>query len=119
MTHYLCDGEATLVDIEATPKDIQCVIVVDAYSHFLLATPTELLRQQVILDFYAISEIRGLYFESERLYTGNATFGHEEAGRIHLSCSLNPVLWKKWMQRTGRAPFPVEVEVVDAKEDSK
>lgn len=55
----------------------------------------------------------------EKAYTGPATFVHEEAGRVHLFCSLKPELWEKWMQRTGRAPLPVDVEVVGNEEDSK
>lgn len=55
----------------------------------------------------------------ERGYTGNATFVHDEAGRVHLFCSLKPELWENWMQRTGRAPLPVEVEVSNAMEDSE
>jgi len=55
----------------------------------------------------------------ERSPSGTATFVHEEAGRVHLHCSLKPPLWEKWMQRTGRAPLPVDVEVVGNKEISE
>ena len=45
-----------------------------------------------------------------------SAFAHEKAGRVHLFCSFNPELWKKWMQRTGMIPTPVKIEVVDDKE---
>ena len=56
---------------------------------------------------------------AERSSAGTSTFVHEEAGRVHLFCSLKPELWVTWLQRTGRAPLPVDVEVVDSKENSK
>ena len=65
MTHYLRDGEVTLVDIDATADDLHCVVIIDAYSHFMMSWGSASRQQQVIADFYAISEIRGLYFESE------------------------------------------------------
>jgi len=65
MTHYLRDDGKTLVDIEATKNDIQCVVNIAAYSRFMMSWGSESRRQQVIEEFDLINEIRGLYFESE------------------------------------------------------
>ena len=64
MIHFIRDDRnRTIVDIDATKKDIRCVVVIDTYSRLLLNTPEER-RAELIGDFYAIQEIRGAYWEA-------------------------------------------------------
>ena len=63
MTHYLRDFSSnTIVDVEATKDDINCVVVIRAYSEMLLSLP-EHERESFILDMNTIQEIRATYWE--------------------------------------------------------
>jgi hypothetical protein len=44
---------------------------------------------------------------------GQPCFIHEKAGRVHLFCSFKPERWRKWMQKVGLIPTPVDVTVIE------
>lgn len=52
----------TLVDIEAQPDDIHCLVGVRHYSRLLLSKPER--AAEIITDFDRVQEIRGEFFES-------------------------------------------------------
>jgi hypothetical protein len=85
MVHYLrtLDG-TTIVDIEATAHDINCVVPIEAFSNLLLSKFTNGFCNEVggaatvatqektvqdvrefISDFDEIQEVRGTYFETQ------------------------------------------------------
>ena len=64
MIHFLRDKKNnTIVDIEATPKDIRCVVVIEHFAGKLLGL-SDSMRPLFIADMQLIQEIRGYYFES-------------------------------------------------------
>ncbi len=63
MIHFLRDkNNNTVVDIEAMPKDIRCVVVIEHFAEKLLSL-SDSMRPLFIADMQLIQEIRGYYFE--------------------------------------------------------
>lgn len=63
MIHFLRDSRNnTIVDIEALPKDIHCVVVIEHFAEKLLSL-SDTMRKLFISDMQLIQEIRGYYFE--------------------------------------------------------
>ena len=63
MIHFLRDKRNnTIVDIEALPSDIRCVVVIEHFAEKLLNL-SDTLRKLFIADMQLIQEIRGYYFE--------------------------------------------------------
>jgi len=72
MTHYLRLNGQTLVDIETTKDDIQCVIDIGNYSRYLLSNVGN--SETIVRDFDAIQEIRGAYFEQPHSHAAPSDF---------------------------------------------
>ena len=63
MIHFLRDkNNHTIVDVEALPSDIKCVIVIERFAEKLLSL-SDALRPLFIADMQLIQEIRGYLFE--------------------------------------------------------
>ncbi len=63
MIHFLRDkNNHTVVDIEAMPEDIRCVVVIERFAEKLLSLSSSL-RPLFIADMQLIQEIRGYYHE--------------------------------------------------------
>jgi len=67
MTLFLRTSDnRTIVDIEATDKDLHVVICIGEYSRLLLMIDPAL-QQEFIEDFRHVQELRGVWFEKLRL----------------------------------------------------
>ncbi len=63
MIHFLRNHRGhTLVDCEATPDDISCVVDIETFSDYLLGLDPEE-QTPFIRDMSDVQEIRGLYHE--------------------------------------------------------
>lgn len=68
MTHYLhTKNNKTIVDIEQTKDDIRCVVSIREYSYLLLNMENKREQNIMIEDFNNLQEIRGTWFEVERI----------------------------------------------------
>ena len=63
MTHFLrTKDNKSIVDIDAWKDDLSAVVIIDEYSKFLLDNLNR--KEEIIEDFYLLSEIRGEYHET-------------------------------------------------------
>ena len=63
MTHYArTPDNRSLIDIESSQIDLECVVDIMVYTNILLSMPMES-QLKFMEDVYHISEIRGFYFE--------------------------------------------------------
>ncbi len=62
MTHFLRrKDEKTVVDVEATKTDLQCLVDVEGYSYVFMEESSR--QTEVMIDFHDLQEMRGEWHE--------------------------------------------------------